>query len=137
MTPPVGANAISTPNTTTKLEITKTIGRKPRRYTKYTEAQSRPINHTRGTYVLTVRICYIHMRGSPEHNETTYAAADRESWRYRAWPEVTNEAHDMLVLELFEDCDLGVESVVENLHSMPGAALLVNQEPDLHECAAR
>ena len=70
MTPPVGANAISTPNTTTKLEITKTIGRKPRRYRKYTEAQSRPINHTRGTYVLTVRICYVRIRGSPEHNET-------------------------------------------------------------------
>ena len=43
----------------------------------------------------------------------------------------------MLVLELFEDCDLGVESVVENLHSMPGAALLVYQEPDRHERAAR
>ena len=64
-------------------------------------------------------------------------AADRKSWRYRAWPEATNEANDILVLELLEDCDLGVESVVENLHSMPGTALLVHQEPDLHECAAQ
>ena len=63
-------------------------------------------------------------------------AADRVSWRRRAWGEVPNEAHDVFVLEASEHVDLGVEALLENLRSMQGTALLVSYEPHLRERAA-